>query len=143
MADTSLTRTLGRRVAAGILATLSIGIAGAARAAIITVTGTGDTIAADGFVTLREALTAANTNAASGDAPAGTVGLDEIRFAISGAPGTVHTIQPQSALPTITDPIFLNGYSQLARARTRCPTATTPFSRSTSTGASAASTPAW
>ena len=42
--------------------------------ATITVTGTGDTIANDGIVTLREAITAANTNAASGDAPAGDAG---------------------------------------------------------------------
>jgi hypothetical protein len=50
---------------------LTLTLAAPALAAIITVTGTGDTIAVDGFVTLREALTAANTNAASGDAPAG------------------------------------------------------------------------
>lgn len=42
------------------------------------VTGTGDTIAADGVFTLREAITAANTNAPSGDTPAGSAGLDEI-----------------------------------------------------------------
>jgi len=81
--------------------------------AVITVTGTGDTIAADGFVTLREAITAANTNAASGDAAAGDAGLDTIQFNIAGAPGTVHTIQPMSALPTITESIFIDGYSQL------------------------------
>jgi RTX calcium-binding nonapeptide repeat (4 copies) len=81
--------------------------------ATITVTGTGDTIAADGFVTLREALTAANTNAASGDAAAGDAGLDSIRFNIFGLPGTVHTIEPMSALPTITDPVFIDGFSQL------------------------------
>ena len=38
-------------------------LAGAASAKTITVTGTGDTIAVDGLVTLREAITAANTNA--------------------------------------------------------------------------------
>jgi hypothetical protein len=48
--------------------------------AILVVTGTGDNIAVDGFVTLREALTAANTNAPSGDALAGSVGLDTIKF---------------------------------------------------------------
>src|SRR5262245_48515172 len=79
--------------------------------AILTVTSTGDSIALDGFVTLREAITAANTNAASGDALAGDFGLDTIRFNISGAPGTVHTIQPMNALPAITDPVFIDGYS--------------------------------
>src|SRR5262245_17990740 len=81
--------------------------------AIITVTDVGDAIALDGFVTLREALTAANINAPMGDAPAGDLGLDTIRFNIAGAPGTVHTIQPMSPLPFITDPVFIDGYSQL------------------------------
>src|SRR5262245_9662556 len=81
--------------------------------AVITVTSTGDAIALDGFVTLREAITAANVNAASGDAPAGDPGLDTIRFNIAGAPGTVHTIQPTAALPAITEAIFIDGYSQL------------------------------
>ena len=39
--------------------------------ATIVVTGTGETIATDGIVTLREAITAANTDAASGDAHRG------------------------------------------------------------------------
>ena len=50
----------------------------------IVVTGTGDDIANDGIVTLREAITAANTNAASGDAAAGDPGLDTIDFDIPG-----------------------------------------------------------
>src|SRR5262249_50716102 len=81
--------------------------------AVITVTSTDDSIALDGFVTLREALTAANVNAPVGDAPAGDSGLDTIKSAIAGAPGTVHTIQLMSALPFISDPIFIDGYSQL------------------------------
>src|SRR5262245_37434236 len=81
--------------------------------ATITVTSVDDSIALDGFVTLREAITAANTNAASGDAPAGDGGLDIIKFNIAGAPGTVHTIQPNIALPAITEPIVIDGYSQL------------------------------
>src|SRR5438552_1325067 len=80
---------------------------------VITVTGTGDTIAVDGVVTLREALTAANRNAISGDAPAGQAGpgiVDLIKFSI---PGTgVHTITPASALPTITDAVVIDGYTQ-------------------------------
>ncbi|HBB95280.1 MAG TPA: hypothetical protein DC054_07795 [Blastocatellia bacterium] len=82
----------------------------AASAKTITVTGTGDTIAVDGVVTLREAITAANTNAASGDAPAGDPGLDVINFNIAG--GGVKTISPTSALPIITEPITINGYTQ-------------------------------
>ena len=78
--------------------------------ATITVTGTGDTIADDGVVTLREAITAANTNAVSGDAPAGTAGLDTIDFDIPG-PG-VHTINLTSPLPAIADAIFIDGFTQ-------------------------------
>src|SRR5262249_10304876 len=58
-------------------------------------------------------LTAAITNAAVGDVPGGDVGLDTIKFNIAGAPGTVHKIQPMSGLPVITDPVFIDGYSQL------------------------------
>jgi hemoglobin-like flavoprotein len=82
----------------------------AASAKTITVTGTGDTIAVDGVVTLREAITAANTNAPCGDAPAGDPGLDVINFNIAG--GGVQTISPTSALPAITEPITINGYTQ-------------------------------
>ena len=50
--------------------------------------------------TLREAITAANA-AANGAQP------DRIHFAI---PGTgLHTITPASALPTITDPVVIDG----------------------------------
>src|SRR5262249_20113294 len=79
--------------------------------ATITVTGTGDTIAKDGVVTLREAITAANTNAdPSGDTTPGDPGPDTIAFNIPGA--GVRTISLTSALPTITDPIIIDGYSQ-------------------------------
>jgi hypothetical protein len=88
MRPTSPARTLGRLATALVGGTLGMGTPGPALAAVITVTSTGDTIAVDGFVTLREALTAANTNAGSGDAPTGTPGLDEIRFNIAGLPGT-------------------------------------------------------
>jgi uncharacterized repeat protein (TIGR01451 family) len=78
--------------------------------ATIVVTGTGDNIADDGIVTLREAITAANTNAASGDAAAGDIGLDTIDFDI---PGTgVQTIASATDLPAITEPIAIDGYSQ-------------------------------
>jgi hypothetical protein len=79
--------------------------------ATITVTATGDTIAKDGVVTLREAITAANTNAdPSGDTTPGDPGPDTIAFNI---PGTgVRTIQLTSALPTITEPVVIDGYNQ-------------------------------
>jgi CSLREA domain-containing protein len=79
-------------------------------AATITVNGTGDTIAVDGACTLREAVTAANTNAASGDCPAGTAGLDQIQFAIAG--GGVQTINLFAPLPDIVDPVTIDGTTQ-------------------------------
>jgi len=79
--------------------------------ATITVTGTGDTIANDGVITLREAITAANTNAASGDAPAGDAGLDTIAFNIRRGP---HTITPTSPLPNIIDAVTINGVTNPA-----------------------------
>ena len=79
---------------------------------VITVTGTGDAInATDGVVTLREAITAANSNKNISDVVGvGAYGNDTIAFNI---PGTgVQTIRPTSALPTITDPVTIDGYTQ-------------------------------
>ncbi len=80
--------------------------------AVITVTSTGDAIdPTDGQVTLREAITAANQNANFGDVVGvGAYGNDTIDFDIPGA--GVQTIRPLSALPTITDPLTIDGYSQ-------------------------------
>ncbi len=59
-------------------------------------------IASDGGdgISLREAITAANA----------TAGLDTVEFNIAG--GGVQTIAPTSALPDITDPILIDGYTQ-------------------------------
>ncbi|MGI8957283.1 MAG: beta strand repeat-containing protein [Chthoniobacterales bacterium] len=83
-----------------------------AGAATITVTGTGDSIAVDGSVTLREALTSANNNAnVNADVVAvGAYGTDTIAFDISGS--GVRSITPLSALPDITGPIVIDGYTQ-------------------------------
>lgn len=68
---------------------------------------------ADGVVSLREAIVAANNTVNSG-------GPDEIRFAIPGA--GPHTISPTSALPNITNPVTINGYTQAgASANTNGP----------------------
>ena len=80
--------------------------------ATVTVTGTGDTIAEDGKVTLREAIISANNNASINVdiVPVGAYGSDTINFKI---PGTgVHTISPTSALPAITDSVIIDGYTQ-------------------------------
>ena len=74
---------LFRLIATGVLTVAT------APAATITVTGTGDTIAVDGLVTLREAITSANNNASinsdvSAQSP-GAYGSDTINFNIAGA----------------------------------------------------------
>ena len=83
--------------------------------ATITLNSTADAVTDDGVCTLREAILAANTNAASGArvgecaAGSGSV-VDTIVFNIPG-PG-VRTIAPASALPTITEAVVIDGYTQ-------------------------------
>jgi hypothetical protein len=67
-----------------------------ARADTFTVTNTDDS----GAGSLRQAILDANGNS----------GSDTIQFNIPGS--GVHTISPISALPTITDPIIIDGYTQ-------------------------------
>src|SRR5207253_6240351 len=62
----------------------------------LVVTNTNDS----GAHSLRLAIQCANANP----------GLDMITFSIAGA--GVHTLQPFSNLPPITDPLVINGYSQ-------------------------------
>ena len=81
--------------------------------ATIVVTGTGDTIDAnDGMVTLREALTAASSNAVSGDAIAGDPGLDRIEFNIPGGGVRTITLGADADFPAITEAVFIDGYTQ-------------------------------
>ena len=83
--------------------------------AIITVNSTLDGApAADGDLTLREAVIAANTNTATGDALAGDAGLDEIRFAIPGAgPHTITIDGATGVLPNIVEPLTIDGYTEV------------------------------
>jgi hypothetical protein len=76
-----------------------------------TVNSTNDTIAIDGFTTLREAICAASTNQLCGDVSAGSPGLDVINFNIQNS-GIVHTINLLSPLPEITERVTIDGYSQ-------------------------------
>ncbi|MDP9191298.1 MAG: right-handed parallel beta-helix repeat-containing protein [Acidobacteriota bacterium] len=85
-------------------------------AATITVNGTGDAISVDGACTLREAVTAANTNAVSGDCPAGSAGLDQIHFAIGG--GGAQAISLFSPMPDIVDPVTIDATTQPGYAGT-------------------------
>src|SRR3712207_1774109 len=60
----------------------------------------GDGVCNSTECTLREAITAANAGA----------GLDTISFNIPGS--GVQTIAPATALPIITDPVVIDGYTQ-------------------------------
>lgn len=92
----------------------AFGAARTARPATITVNGTGDTVALDGSVTLREAIAsfnaAANVNADV--APVGTYGSgDTIAFNIPGV--GPHTISiGATPLPVIARPMIVDGYTQ-------------------------------
>ena len=59
---------------------------------------------ADGFISLREAITATNSTANVGGNP------DEIHFDITG--GGPHTIQPGFALPIITEAVIIDGTTE-------------------------------
>lgn len=74
-------------------------------ASSMTVTTLDDTIAADGFCSLREAMTNANNNNQSGstECTAGSAGLDTITFSVTG------TITLGSQLPAITETLTING----------------------------------
>src|SRR5689334_25318327 len=107
---TRLLTSVGAAAAALILAGRG------ASAATITVNGIADTVADDGVCTLREAIVAANTNAASGAMPgecaAGEASptVDTIAFGIAGS--GVHTISPLTQLPQITESVIVDGYTQ-------------------------------
>jgi len=100
-------RTIDPR-ASILLALAALAVNLSVHAATITVNSLADTDADDGDCTLREAITAANTDAASGliagECAAGS-GDDVIAFSEAG------TIQPGSALPPITTPIHIDGYT--------------------------------
>jgi len=99
-----------------------------AAAATISVNSVADTAANDGSCTLREAITAANTNTASGAMPGECVAgspsptVDTVAFSIPGA--DPHTIQPGSALPTITEPVVIDGYTEPGASPNTMATAT-------------------
>lgn len=111
----------GAACKAGYVFLLSALLAAPAYGATITVNSAGDA-AGGASCTLRNALTAANTNAAAGGCPAGS-GADVIEFAIDAAtdPGCVAAtgvcrIQVNAsalgALPILTSPVEIRGYTQ-------------------------------
>jgi CSLREA domain-containing protein len=69
----------------------------------IYVTSLSDSSIQDGYVTLREAIQAANQNTHVGDAPAGIATADTIGFAVQG------TVELNGALPTITSGMTIAG----------------------------------
>src|SRR5258706_5918049 len=86
-----------------------------ARGATVTVTGTGDTIAVDGAVTLREAITSIN-NGANVNADVVAVGAygtnDTVAFNITGGCAVACTITTVGFPPALAVPMTINGYTQ-------------------------------
>ncbi len=109
-------KNLGKRGRSSLVgpgvALLLLGLATAASAATITVSGTGDTSAVDGVVTLREAIASIN-GAANINADVVAVGAygtnDTIHFAIGTG---VQTIALGFSLPAITKPVVIDGTTQ-------------------------------
>ena len=99
--------SLARRTAPALVLAASA----STHATTILVDDAGDT-PTPGKCTLREAITAASNNTATGGCAAGQPGptVDAIHFAIPGA--TLHTITLGSTLPDITDVVTIDGYTQ-------------------------------
>lgn len=110
---TAIVTVLGSCLA--LLLTLT---AEAAPGATITVTTVADTVADDGACSLREAITAANTDAAVGGCAAGN-GADVIEFNIDGG-GATQTVQPATELPPITTSMTLDATTQGCAGPNRC-----------------------
>lgn len=95
------------------LALLLLNLGGAAGAATIEVNSTADVVADDGRCTLREAILAANGDAASGafdgECAAGS-GPDVIAFAIPG--DGPHVIEPNPRLPDVESEVLIDGLTQ-------------------------------
>jgi CSLREA domain-containing protein len=99
---------LVRSIAAAAVGSLLF--AAGASANTITVTSTADPTGTSGTCTLRDAITAANTNAATNNCPTGDLTAtnpDTIDFALPGSPP--HTIQLASALPMLDDVLTIDG----------------------------------
>jgi CSLREA domain-containing protein len=94
-----------------------------AHAATLTVDTNADDTTDNLNCTLREAIEAANTNATVDlCVHTGLAGTDTITFNIPG--DGPHTIAPTSALPTITAPVIINGYTEPGSAEASNPAAT-------------------
>ncbi len=114
---------LGAIASMVVLCTLPVVAVPPANAATITVTSTSDgylpgSLDGNGTCDLREAIEAANANSSVDECSAGDVGLDTIAFNIGA--GGLHTIQPVISLPTIVDPVILDGTTQPGCSGTPC-----------------------
>ena len=81
-----------------------------ATANTITVNSTADTSGNASICTLHDAITAANTNTATGGCPAGSPGMDTIDFSLGRICAvTPYTITLSSNLPVITEDLTIDG----------------------------------
>ena len=95
-------RIQGARVNIGAVETMLPGTAGVT----YVVTSLGDSIAADGVITLREALAAVNSNQPMGDAPGGSYSSADV---IVFAPGLVGTIYTNGRAYQISGSVSISG----------------------------------
>ncbi len=92
-----------------ILGVYTVFSASPARAAVITITSKLDT-ADPGRCRLRDAITASNTNTATGDCPAGEPGMDTIGFDLGDQCSLIPcTITLTNTFPTVTEDLIIDG----------------------------------
>ncbi|MCP4901634.1 MAG: hypothetical protein GY906_32115 [bacterium] len=119
---TPKTRTVARTLSIISIVCLMAGLsAGSAYAATITVTGTSDgsleELVDNGTCDLREAIEASNSDESVGECSTG-LEVDTIAFNIGA--GGLQTINPLTELPTITDPVVIDGKTQPGCGETPC-----------------------
>jgi parallel beta-helix repeat protein len=105
---------MGRTFTLALVIFLVILFATVGHAATITVTTNVHETGSSPDCSLYEAIEAANTNAAFGGCPAGQASpvVDTIAFNITTGGGAVKTIVPNTSMPDLTDPVFIDGSTQ-------------------------------
>ena len=108
-------RTVVTVAALASLLAMQLTVVSVAAAVTLTVNTVSTAIAVDAVCSLREAITAANTNATVNECiHNGSTGTDRIEFEIVGA--GPHTIVATTQLPTITAPLAIDGYTDTGAA---------------------------
>jgi len=134
---------LGMAIAVAATAAISAPVAAAGHTYVVRSTSDrGDRNVGDGVcdTTANPDTTNCTLRAAIEEANADAVG-DRIRFAITAGSGSVKTITPDSGLPAITQPLTINGYSQLTAVSNSAATGTNAKVRIVLNGSDASTQP--